>query len=476
MASLEPRKKATVPPPPKAPLSPSAARLELLNERAANVGRTVLLTEEEEARVAALLALPDDGDGDGDAAGAATKTSGDGATAAAASAIAAVFGPAFAFGGEDAVRGNAIDDELRAFGADESRARTRLVFSEKRNAFVLVDGSEGAGAGQDSPRSPAEKKKKRKKKKKKRNGTRDTRDAGGGETKARTPTHESPDVLADMREKRLAKIKEQQIDDALLALQQAPLARVDGRPGDGRPTPVRAPLSIRAIVQTAVTQGDIAREVEAAREELRIPHSDGSAGVGGDGRASSAALAAERELMATQQEIEALLAEVAPRVPTPQRVERSPPPSALLSSSSSYASPLPSSPDTGRRSSSPRASGSMSPDGPRVINVRPGPNSGHSSSTASLLSPSGSSVGSLSEQTRSLTRQHRSSSSRSGQRPSSRSSSRSGSRSGRRAESRSVGESNESEDSMFAWKVVSTAEPHPRRSRKSRRAGRSLRR
>ena len=237
------RGRKTKSPPPQGPVSPSASRLEKLNDRAVEVGRAVLLTSEEEERVAQIL---------GDVFDDASTSRTDGKPAWEEHVFVGATDA-------DAIRNTEIDGRLKMFTEIESDVpRTRkLVFNEKRSAFVLMDavGPELLGTTAKVDSSSAEKvscskrrKKKRESKISKQRGKND--DAG-------------EDILASMRQDRIAKVKEKQIDDALAALKEAPLERVIPHSD----TYARRPQSIRAVVQP-VTRGDIIRVLSMAKDEL----------------------------------------------------------------------------------------------------------------------------------------------------------------------------------------------------------------
>lgn len=341
-----PRVRKTSSPPRQGPISPSASRLEQLNGRAAEVGRAVLLTAQEEARVAEILGdilLDED---------AETKESG-GVSGSGSSAWAEhVY-----VGGDDpeSVRSSEIDDQLKSFNKDSTPAASRtrrLIFSERRNAFVFVDPDQPdaveskflTGSG-----SKAGSKDKRRHDRRKDKGASSKLSEGDGDAKE--------DVLSSMRRNRVAKIKEKQIDAALAALKDAPLAPVTSH-GDTSPRP---PQSIRAVVQP-VSRGDISRVLSLAKDELASLSADGK----GDDAKSDAGME-----LAGQEQIRQLIEEMGA---LPARAG-SPSPSARTSVLS------PQSPSVSSRRSM-RSVDSVEDEeweragtAARVIRVQPGPNS-----------------------------------------------------------------------------------------------------
>jgi hypothetical protein len=125
----------------------------------------------------------------------------------------------------------------------------KLVFNEKRNTFLLVKDNISLSP-KDFQKSLSRS-----------NLSSSDINAGSSISGGSSKKNGSFDFIAEMREKRLARAKEKQIDDALSALQHAPMKRSTSQHRSD------APLSIRAIVQP-VSRAEIDHLVQLTLEEI----------------------------------------------------------------------------------------------------------------------------------------------------------------------------------------------------------------
>ena len=199
-------------------------------EEAANAMRGMAtMTAEDEARVAAIMA--EDDDDDDNVVVNTQENKGEQKHMEKSISTTGIFAPVYT----PTEREQIIQIQLLTLNV-EPPMRT-LVFNEKRNTFMLVKEN-----GSHTNASPLK-------------STRSTASTASIASTASTfsSASSSPiktDVIAEMREKRVAWAKEKQIDAALSALRNAPLERTIGTlTSPGSCSSSSAPLSIRAIVQ-----------------------------------------------------------------------------------------------------------------------------------------------------------------------------------------------------------------------------------
>jgi hypothetical protein len=246
----EPVRRRTKP----APVSPSEndgtspSRVDAVNKRSAQMGRQVLLTEEEEDRVNDIMADMMDEirqEAHAELYGQKTGEAPDGKPTSAR-----VPDAPNAYCPEEGESEVLVDLETKLVEHQDLRehtAPTGLVFDERRGTYILVD--------------PADVNKEKSK---------------------REPTLKSNDVLASMRRERIVKQKLEQIDSALEALKDAPVhliestatpaakngrGKTNGKKKTGDHSPSRRPTSLRAFLKP-VSPSRIHTAVEEARREV----------------------------------------------------------------------------------------------------------------------------------------------------------------------------------------------------------------
>jgi hypothetical protein len=218
--------------------SKSPSRAESLNKRSAELGRQVLLTEEEESRVEGIMS---DMMGeirakvDSEIAGKPVQDETDGNISARN-----LVPNAYCVNNEDSQILVHLEEKLVEHRTDrEHAAPTGLVFDERRGTYILVD--------------PAD---------------------VNIERSAREPSLQSDDILASMRRKRIELIKLEQIDSALNSLKGAPVHVIENTSSRGdrdrsrnSRSPARKPTSLRAILKP-VSPRHIRMALEKAKEEV----------------------------------------------------------------------------------------------------------------------------------------------------------------------------------------------------------------
>jgi len=206
-------------------------------------GMHALMTAEDEARVAAILAEDDEDEMNVNSLGMEV--------ADVRIVPTGMFAPVY----DSTEREVDIAQQLEQL--DVAPPMRTLVFNEKRNTFMLVKDMK------NQPKSPFISPSKL-----------SPNNTTQGSSTSKSPSA-SADPIAEMREKRLAWAKEKQIDAALSTLRQAPLERSSLSPYTKSTS---APLSIRAIVQPVtredvdellrLTQHDIPQTL-ASKEEIQ---------------------------------------------------------------------------------------------------------------------------------------------------------------------------------------------------------------
>ena len=218
--------------PPASPTDGDATRVDEVNKRSAQLGRQVLLTEEEEARVSDIMAdLMDEIKQEAQAELYGQKM-GEGAGDAAPPRV---VDPPNAYCLESEQSEVLVDLETQLVEHQDLRehaAPTGLVFDERRGTYILVD--------------PADVNKEKSK---------------------REPTLKSNDVLSNMRRKRIEKQKLEQIDNALEAMKDAPVQLVEKKYRKEENSPARRPTSLRAFLKP-VSPNQIHAAVKEARKEV----------------------------------------------------------------------------------------------------------------------------------------------------------------------------------------------------------------